>query len=358
MTSQTFHKAQAVLLAPSTDGEPAEEDPHDSSLYPNVDSGKALEKQGDQPESPDAGLHDNLPPQGPNPEMAKNEENAVFGLSFPRKLWRIVEDATFTSAHWNDKGDTVVIEADLFQTEILQRRGVDQIFETDSIKSFIRELNLYGFRKICLSGCCAGKKKMMFYRSSNFQRDKPLLLQDIQRKGDPRTNSQPATATTATPKRKKRVVLTRYSPRLHHNEFTKEAGNKVQKGMPSTRRSPSLCSFVFSDLWSMGSVARRAGGNHFPSKEGSPSGKCTSSNATSVTPTTSGRDSPGELPEGPLVYPDYESVMILYNTCYSILMAGLLVMAPDEAPESEEEQGDSSDCKCALCEQVKNKPNP
>ena len=39
-------------------------------------------------------------------------------------------------------------------------------------------------------------------------------------------------------------------------------------------------------------------------------------------------------------------------------MAGLLVMAPDEASESEEEQGDSSDYECALCEQVKNKPNP
>ena len=59
------------------------------------------------------GLHDNPRPQGPNPEMAKEEENnAILGLSFPRKLWRIVEDAAFTSVHWNDEGDTVVIEAD------------------------------------------------------------------------------------------------------------------------------------------------------------------------------------------------------------------------------------------------------
>ncbi|KAJ1369146.1 hypothetical protein KIN20_030548 [Parelaphostrongylus tenuis] len=95
-------------------------------------SGEALEKQGDQPESPDPGLHDNLPPQGPKPEMANKEENnAVLGLSFPRKLWRIVEDAAFTSVRWNDEGDMVVIEADLFQTEVLQRRGADQIFETD-----------------------------------------------------------------------------------------------------------------------------------------------------------------------------------------------------------------------------------
>ena len=66
-------------------------------------------------------------PQRPNPEMTKEEENnAILGLSFPRKLWRIVEDAAFTSVHWNDEGDTVVIEADLVQIEVLQRRGTRQ----------------------------------------------------------------------------------------------------------------------------------------------------------------------------------------------------------------------------------------
>ena len=51
-------------------------------------------------------------------------------------------------------------------------------------------------------------------------------------------------------------------------------------------------------------------------------------------------------------------MMTLYNTFYSILMAGLLIMEPDEAPEAEDEQGESSDYKYALCEQLKNKPNP
>ena len=121
-----------------------------------------MEKQGNQPKSPDPGLHDNPRPQGQNTEMAKEEEiNAILGLSFPRKLWRIVEDAAFTSVHWNDEGDTVVIEADLFQIEVLQRRGMDQIFETDSIKSFIRELNLYGFRKVRPSSHSAGKKLLV-----------------------------------------------------------------------------------------------------------------------------------------------------------------------------------------------------
>ena len=150
------------------------------------------------------------------------------------------------------------------------------------------------------------------------------------------------------------MMATRHSPRLHHHEFTQEAGNKVQKGMPTACRTPSQCSCVFSDLWSMGSVASQAGGNHLPSEQGGSSVEGPSNNATSVPPATAGRESPGELPESPTVYPDYESPMTLYSICYSILSN----MAPDEAPESEEEQGDSSDRKCVLCEQVKNKPNP
>ncbi|CAI9181350.1 unnamed protein product [Rangifer tarandus platyrhynchus] len=360
MASQSSQEAWATLLAPSTDRVPTAGDPHDYSLDPNMDSREALEKQGDQPESPNPGSQVYLTPQGPNPEMVNKEDNnTVLGLSFPRKLWMIMEDVTFTFVHWNDKGDTVVTEANLFQMAVLQFRGADQIYKTDSIKSFIREMNLYGFSKICPSRCSAGKKKLMIYRNSNFQRDKPLLLQNIQRKGNPRTTSQPATGTTATPKRKKRVMATRHSPRLRHNEFTQETGNKVQKAMPTAFRNPSQCLFVFSDLWSMGSVASQAGGNHLPSEQGGPSGEGPSNSATSVAlPATAGRDSPGELPESPPVYPDYESLMTLYNACYSILMAGLLVMAPDEAPELEEEQRDSSDYKCALCEQVKNKPNP
>ena len=72
-------------------------------------------------------------PQGPN-SAAANEEgnNAVLGLSFPRKLWMILEDAAFTSVHWNDERDMVVIEADLFQMEVLHHSGTNRIFKTAS----------------------------------------------------------------------------------------------------------------------------------------------------------------------------------------------------------------------------------
>lgn len=77
---------------------------------------------------------------------------------------------------------------------------------------------------------------------------------------------------------------------------------------------------------------------------------------------------PRLLPEGtaqgscpplpPPVYPDYGSVMSLYNTCYSILVAALSVMSPIEAPSENEGQEGSSDYKCALCKHFKDNPGP
>ncbi|OWJ99516.1 hypothetical protein Celaphus_00009682 [Cervus elaphus hippelaphus] len=315
MASQSSHEAQAAPLAPSTDGEPTAGHHPDVSQDPNMDSGEALEK--------------NPPPQGLNPETANDEENNdVLGLSFPRKLWMIMEDAAFTSVCWNDEGNMVVIKADLFQTEVLQHRGTDRIFKTESIKTCIRKLNLYGFSKIHPLGRSLGKKRMM----------------NIWRKGDPRTTAQPITGATMTPKRKKHAVATRCSPQFHHNESTQEADKKAQKRTPTVHGIPGWCSFVFCGLWFMGSVAMEARASHLPSEQGSPSGEGSSSYVTSVPLATAGRDS-------------YVSLMIMYNTYFSIVMAAVSVVAPNKASEAEEEK-ESSDYKCALCEQFKDNPNP
>jgi hypothetical protein len=49
---------------------------------------------------------------------------------------------------WNDDGNTVIIDVDLFQREILSQRGAERIFETDSLKMFICQLNLHRFSKM------------------------------------------------------------------------------------------------------------------------------------------------------------------------------------------------------------------
>ena len=79
-------------------------------------------------------------------------------------------------------------------------------------------------------------------------------------------------------------------------------------------------------------VAGQAGVKHLPSEQGGHSGKGMSNSAMSVLQATSGRKSTGKMPESP---PDYDSVMALYNTYYSMLMAALSGRAPNEAPEAE-----------------------
>lgn len=69
--------------------------------------------------------------------MANEENNAILGLSFPQEALRIVEDAASPLC----TGTMREIQWSLRQISSrwrYQRRGTDQIFETDSIKSFIR----------------------------------------------------------------------------------------------------------------------------------------------------------------------------------------------------------------------------
>ncbi|KAB0354114.1 hypothetical protein FD755_023196, partial [Muntiacus reevesi] len=228
MDNQSPNEACAAPLAPSTEGEPTE----------------ALETWWDQSKSPDLGSQSNL-------------EQCRPWAVLPQKLWMSLEDVAFTSVHWNDEGDMVVIEADLFQME---------------------------FSKIHHSGRSVGKKRMTIYHYSKFQRDKPLLL---------------------------------FSPRCHHY-CTKDAYKQAQKGTSAVHRNRSQHSL-----------------------QGCPSGECPSSNAMSVPPVTAGRDGTGELSESSPRYPDYGSVMILYNTYDSIMRGAVSVVAPNEAPEAEEEQESS-----------------
>ncbi|XP_044619843.2 heat shock transcription factor, X-linked member 3-like [Equus asinus] len=361
MASQGTDQTDEVKQAPSGDGEPATGVPTNSSLDPNLDSREILETHSDQAMSQDPGPQDNLRPQDPNQGIVHVEENHhLLGLSFPRKLWMVAEDDAFTSVRWNDEGDTVIIEEDLFQREILQRRGPGRIFETDSLKSFIRQLNLYGFSKIRPNDPSVhspGNKRMMMYRNSNFQRNKPLLIENIRRRGNLRITTQPGASAT-TPKRKKQVEATRRSPRIHRNEPTKEGDRKAQKESPKAQGPSDTWSFVCSENHSVSSVAGHATENRHPSEPGSPSGEGTSRNVMFVPLATAGGDGAEEPPTSPPDYPDYDSVMSLYNTCYSILLASLSVMAPHEVPDEDEQQEGSSDYKCALCERFKDNPGP
>ncbi|KAB0337094.1 hypothetical protein FD754_025367 [Muntiacus muntjak] len=76
-----------------------------------------------------------------------DELNDFLSLNFPQKLWKIVESDQFKSIWWDESGTSIVINEEVFKKEVLERKAPFRIFETHSLKSIVRQLNLYGFRK-------------------------------------------------------------------------------------------------------------------------------------------------------------------------------------------------------------------
>nr|XP_023961790.1 heat shock transcription factor, Y-linked [Chrysemys picta bellii] len=131
-------------------------------------------------------------------KVETGEINVLLSLSFPKKLWKIVESDEFKSIGWNDHGDCVIIDEICFQREILDRRGILRIFDTDSMKSFIRQLNLYGFSKIrkniTLPHFQAEKNRtrarILLYHNPYFRRGCPFLIQRMKRRVGIKSNEQ------------------------------------------------------------------------------------------------------------------------------------------------------------------------
>ncbi|ELK24793.1 Heat shock transcription factor, Y-linked, partial [Myotis davidii] len=316
---------------------------------PHVGPTEALERHGDQEESQDPSPQDNPQPQDPKQGTTNVEgNNILLGLSFPRKLWKIVEDDTVTSVHWSDDGDTLIIEENLFKREILCRRGEEKIFESNKLRSFIRLLNLHGFRKIRPgdSSVCFPGNKMMIYQNCNFQRDKPWLLENIVKKGNRMTRALPGTSSTP-PKRKKEMAPTRRSLRIRYkfgNNYAKEKAQREAENDWEHENDWEPTAAEFFRYLGLRPTSR-AMEVQCPSKAVGPSGEGKSGNAMFVPLATAGTDGTGDLPTSPPNNPLHDSVVSSYNVCCSTPMAGLSAMAPLEDPDKEEEEG-SSNNKC------------
>ena len=99
---------------------------------------------------------------------------------FPHKLWQMINDCRLRSAiRWTDDGKGFYVFEN--QLKLLCLGKENKMFYTQKPRSFIRQLHLYGFRKI---------NKNQFTHQF-FQRDKPNLLYNIKRayKSTPATSS-------------------------------------------------------------------------------------------------------------------------------------------------------------------------
>ncbi|POI19407.1 hypothetical protein CIB84_016847, partial [Bambusicola thoracicus] len=68
-------------------------------------------------------------------------------LTFPEKLWVLVESHQFKSIWWGQNGSCIVTDQEMFQIEVLGKKGSVRFFKTESMKSFICQLYVYGFTK-------------------------------------------------------------------------------------------------------------------------------------------------------------------------------------------------------------------
>lgn len=102
-------------------------------------------------------------------------------LKFPQKLWNIVNDCKSGAIDWGKDGSTIVIDMIKFKNEFLGKRNNG--FQTNNPISFVRQLNLYGFRK------CSKVNDVHEFKSKYFVRGREDLLKLLKRKFNSRFNN-------------------------------------------------------------------------------------------------------------------------------------------------------------------------
>ncbi|OQR69102.1 hypothetical protein BIW11_12475 [Tropilaelaps mercedesae] len=144
----------------------------------------------------------------------------LSNLRFPLKLWRIVSDCNSGAIQWIYSGTAIAINYQIFEREYLD--ASKRLFKTNNITSFVRQLNLYGFRKVpknSKSGQGANGSAMLLSFSSashsifhhdSFRSDRPDLLLHVNRRGikpdgNKKNNSN---RTSSRPRREPRRRLT------------------------------------------------------------------------------------------------------------------------------------------------------
>ncbi|CAH2220190.1 heat shock factor 5 [Pelobates cultripes] len=117
--------------------------------------------------------------------------------NFPAKLWRLVNSPLYKSICWDSRGEGVLIDQQLFEAELLSAsksmNESNELFKTSNFTSFIRQLNLYGFRKVMLGGGSntgsfhpggdlgAGDGQLHYFHNIYFRKDNPDLLVNLKR---------------------------------------------------------------------------------------------------------------------------------------------------------------------------------
>ena len=81
-------------------------------------------------------------------EEGAGQASSCSPLSFPQKLWVLAESEQVKSIRWGHGGNCIVVEEERFMEEVLAKEAPVRAFGCTSVKSFVRQLNHYGFTKV------------------------------------------------------------------------------------------------------------------------------------------------------------------------------------------------------------------
>ncbi|RMB91455.1 hypothetical protein DUI87_32247 [Hirundo rustica rustica] len=119
--------------------------------------------------------------------------------TFPAKLWSLANDPRVLSVRWDSEARGLLIDRSLFERELLRPGGAQgpapHAFRATQFRSFVRQLNRYGFRKVPgRAGAAApgDAGAWLHYTNPWFRRDRPDLLLRIRRRSAANTQRRAA----------------------------------------------------------------------------------------------------------------------------------------------------------------------
>lgn len=103
---------------------------------------------------------------------------STSGRSFPARLWNLANDPEKKSVLWSPSGDGVIINQHMFEIELMSPEQESKVFKTTNFNSIVRQLNLYGFRKVTHA---PKDPNIHHFQNTNFKRSQPELLLNMKR---------------------------------------------------------------------------------------------------------------------------------------------------------------------------------
>ncbi|XP_044079344.1 heat shock factor protein 5 isoform X1 [Siniperca chuatsi] len=108
--------------------------------------------------------------------------------NFPAKLWRLVNNPANKAICWDSFGEVIIIDQHLFERQILSPSTTTldnaDAFKTTNFSSFVRQLNLYGFRKAdpaVKDNPTGDSGAYHHFHNPNFKRNHPELVASLRR---------------------------------------------------------------------------------------------------------------------------------------------------------------------------------